>query len=68
MKLKAIIRRMHKYITGGTRYHCAARRWCPSVDLIRDKPTEKMHWYWRNCQRLLRIGGVNNASEGAGDK
>lgn len=57
MKLKAIVRRIHKYITGGTRYHCAAKRWCPPRLSAKDVPFEQAVRMLRNMKRLLRIGG-----------
>lgn len=55
MKLRAIFRRIHKYITGGTRFECASRRWCPPVSAgdVSLKDAVRM---LRNSKRLLKIG------------
>lgn len=55
MKIRAIGRRIHKYITGGTRFWYACRRWCPPGRnyLNSENPAREL----RRMNRLLKLGG-----------
>lgn len=59
MKAIAIIRRAHKYITGGSRFFAAAKRWCPNpVNSVTVYTLTELDQHQRNRRRLLRLAGV----------